>query len=142
MLRTIAYVLGFTALIVPGLSAHPALAVDVPFDFYAGNKVLPAGQYEFHRLGSLGKTFQITNRRGVSYGLYLSMQGQQLSGARSSLVFHRYGDSYFLKWVHGPSVGLALGKSQTEKERRITGVRLRRVIVTAGVLRPIPARGR
>lgn len=142
MLRTIVYGLGFTALTVPGLSAQPALVVDVPFAFYAGDKVLPAGQYESHRLGRLEKAFRIMNRRGVSHGFYLSMQDRQLPGARSFLVFHRYGDSYFLKWVHWPSAGLGLGESRTEKERRITRVRLRKVMVTAGVLRPIPARGR
>src|SRR5215831_16849717 len=74
-----------------------AVKARIPFDFTAGNKALPAGQYRVAAISDLA----MVNSHAV-----------QANAAPTStkLIFRRYGDQYFLYqvWVQGESRGREL----------------------------------
>lgn len=98
----------------PGF-AQADLEAAVPFDFHAGEAVLPAGVYTLD-IDNAGMVWiKCDDRRnsavvgsfGVGGGPYPS---------DSKLVFHRYGDEYFLSemWVEGRSAGRRLNRTPRE----------------------------
>jgi hypothetical protein len=108
-------------LFAPGsrASAQTTLRVvaDIPFDFRSGSEMMPAGKYEIKALSS-----HVLLVRGET------QNRSQLLIARSAitlkpsdhgkLVFHRYGNKYFLYqvWSSGQSDGFELPKGHAEKE--------------------------
>ncbi len=71
---------------------------NIPFAFVAGDRMLPAGQYTIN-LDSRSGLVQI--QPGEDLPLFLSARNCQfgVSEDRGSLVFHKYGESYFLRRV-------------------------------------------
>ncbi len=116
-------VITMIAAIVPAKaqSLQYKLTANIPFDFTITNKKLPAGKYSVVRA---------QNSNGDQVLLFSSADGhQQLSRltipvyARDVmkagvLVFHQYGDEYFLTeiWPAGGQTGRALPKSRAERE--------------------------
>jgi len=116
-------VITMIAAIVPAKaqSLQYKLTANIPFDFTITNKKLPAGKYSVVRA---------QNSNGDQVLLFSSADGhQQLSRltipvyARDVmkagvLVFHQYGDDYFLTeiWPAGGQTGRALPKSRAERE--------------------------
>jgi hypothetical protein len=93
------------------------LKVNIPFEFSVGNEALPAGEYTVRQRfqghlviqsadGSATKTFPTIGARASK------------TPNKSSLVFHRYGDEYFLSriWTTGDNTGHELFKSRAERE--------------------------
>jgi len=76
----------------PAVSALAEVRFNVPFDFTVGKVSLPAGSYS-----------------GLNPG--------QVSEA-TKLIFHRYGDQYFLAqfWNLGSETGYELPRSKAERE--------------------------
>lgn len=103
--------------------AQNAIAVNVPFDFVAGGKALPAGEYSV-RPSSTGNTLILIDRKDASVSALIithavvSLDTQ----TESKLVFNRYGDRYFLSqvWSEGNSQGRQLMKTTREKEVALT----------------------
>lgn len=99
----------------PANASSPELRADVPFGFSAGTAVLAAGSYTVARL--VGP--QVLVMRSQNAGVILSAQlGQSAKGGTSpKLVFHRYGDRYYLRqvWFRGTS-GYALPETPGERE--------------------------
>ncbi|MGC1415906.1 MAG: hypothetical protein WA817_11520 [Candidatus Acidiferrum sp.] len=99
--------------------AQEIMKVDVPFDFVAGNRSLPAGEYSVNVSGPM-HTLMLLNRDvsgasailGTNAVLAIEPQSQ------SKLIFNRYGDRYFLSqvWSEGSPSGRQLQKSAREKE--------------------------
>jgi hypothetical protein len=97
------------------------LTANIPFDFTVADKKLPSGKYSIGRAStSTGDlVLQINNVGGHST---LSRLTLPVATARpkdkGTLVFHRYGDQYFLYqvWPAGGSVGRALPKSRSERD--------------------------
>lgn len=91
---------------------------NIPFDFDAGNKSYPAGAYRVGSIGQASDNLSITGY-GLTSGLAIahSVQSNSPSGS-SKLVFHRYGDRYFLYqiWVAGDDTGRELPTTRVEKE--------------------------
>ena len=78
---------------------------DVPFDFIVGDKTIQAGRITAHGVsGALAGALSITN---FDKGELALRTGRRMSGADNSeqgkLVFHRYGNRYFLAqiWIPG-----------------------------------------
>ena len=90
---------------------------EVPFEFVANNVTLPAGQYLI-RDGSGGQLVKISNAKAAksvfAMTVGLSRKGNTEKG---KLVFHRYGNRYFLAeiWAAGERDGQKLQKSKEEK---------------------------
>ena len=89
---------------------------DVPFDFTVGDKTLAAGTYAIDAATAGGECVKFANTESNSAAVRLT---NQLDGKaeHSKLVFHRYGQRYFLAevWTAGGSQGRQLIKSRQER---------------------------
>ena len=109
----------------------------IPFDFYAAGKTLPAGQYLVARSTQTSAEGLVLRRTDGQGGVFVTTRASQASQIQqqSKLVFHRYGDEYFLSeiWTSGRSVGRELPISRQERslERQIAkqGVSKQKVAV-------------
>ena len=92
---------------------------DIPFDFVAANRTLPAGQYDVVN-GSSGQEIvkMISAEKGGSVFTLTNAIIANERAEQSKLVFRRYGNRYFLSeiWVAGETVGRKLLKSREEKK--------------------------
>ena len=89
--------------------------VDVPFAFLVNGQTLPAGHYIFAATDE--NHVRISNSKNA--GLYVATHGALRTNSDGSrLVFHRYGDTYFLSavWVSGNTTGRELARSRAERE--------------------------
>ena len=93
------------------------LTADVPFAFTSGSASMPAGRY---RLLQTPQHMLFLRSDDFKSARYLSaFPVRHLDFAdHSKLVFHRYGDKYFLfqVWVGGYSEGVQLRKSRPEQD--------------------------
>jgi len=94
----------------------------IPFDFTVGDKKLPAGEYTFSRLSFLNTTTMLISSVDSSTHLVQSTFGAQVLTPKneSTLVFHKYGDQYFLEqiWTGGEQEGTQLPESRDERSTR------------------------
>jgi hypothetical protein len=93
------------------------LKLGISFSFNVGDKTLPAGEYLFAPLND--KTIKIQNVDG--HHSVVVMTSSMISGSgsqRPKLVFHRYGDRYFLSqaWLRYSDAGRELFVSAQELE--------------------------
>jgi hypothetical protein len=99
------------------------LKVNVPFDFIVGETVLPAGDYDVQSTGPWGgKAISIHNVNSNAGTLVLSNSCQSAKTFDSSrLIFHRYGQKYFLAevWTVNAHIGrqMPIDQRQTELAR-------------------------
>jgi hypothetical protein len=108
----------FVALAAVSAYAHSdmRLKANIPFEFSVGNKVLPAGDY------TVTYIFQdvalIQSKDGSESQSFFTIPTVGATGHDSSLVFHRYGDQYFLAmiWRQGTNIGHELFESRAERE--------------------------
>ena len=95
------------------------MKADVPFNFIVDKTDVPAGQYMIQSVGATGTAVAIesSDRSLVKLVLPNSCESSQAQ-EKSKLVFHRYGDQYFLAqiWREGDNRGSELPKSQRENE--------------------------
>jgi len=91
--------------------------VTVPFDFKVAGKTLPAGEYIVRRStqdSTEGLLIQRTDSRASAFVLTKSVQAGAKQEA-SKLVFHRYGNQYFLSQVWTLGYGRELFMSGKER---------------------------
>jgi len=123
MKRKMLTLVGTLSLFVAAASAHAQtikVKGTIPFDFIVNRAILPAGQYMIESLGSVdGRTLLIRSSDMKPKASVNAFSLQSLNTCeRTKLVFHRYGDRYFLAeiWVAGNSSGHELPKSPREVE--------------------------
>ena len=97
------------------------MSAQIPFAFVVGDQTLPAGTYELRRLGDDRYVLRIQNvddRRDVAIFLTgLLDEGDSIR--QNQLVFHRYGDIYFLSAIISRYEGIARDLQPSEQERRM-----------------------
>ena len=95
-------------------SAHTVVS-NIPFEFIVADKTLPAGEYQVNR--ALGNALTIRTSNGDASASRLTNEIQPNKDKRARLVFHRYGDRYFLAevWTGAGDVGRQLLKSRQER---------------------------
>jgi hypothetical protein len=105
-------------LVAPAIAQQNAYIINVPFRFHVSAHELPAGKY---RIGMVAPG--IVQVRGVDHIVNAMFAAPQVG--RSShgsligeLVFHRYGQKYFLSrvWFQDVDAGYELNISNTERE--------------------------
>lgn len=80
---------------VPG-HAQALIKADVPFDFCVGGGMLPAGEYSIGRSGWSSQSLALSSpQRWIEILMPLSMDWRT-DFDTPKLVFHRYGNEYFL----------------------------------------------
>jgi len=97
------------------------LKANIPFDFTVSGKKFAAGQYSIVRL-NLSAGDQILSISSVddhtrAFPLTIPVD-TRVAKDKSTLVFHRYGDEYFLAqvWPAGATTGRAFFKSSRERQ--------------------------
>ena len=95
------------------------LKVVVPFGFNAGNTMLPPGLYDIQSTGNGYKVLAIRSMNSTAAVVLISHSCESLHPTdRTRLVFHRYGQRYFLSqvWLQGNHIGHQLPPSPREVE--------------------------
>ena len=105
-----------------GQSLAYKVKANIPFDFTVGEKKLPAGEYSLGRAQrSDDIAISIADVNGHTKAIRLTNATLTLHPkGKSSLVFHRYGDQYFLfqVWPAGGSIGREFPVSAAERAQR------------------------
>jgi hypothetical protein len=119
------------ALMASLFSAHAqsssALVADIPFEFAVGGKTLKAGEYSVRAFTTNGDALLISNQDSNDVVIRLTQSIQaRIVPERAKLVFHRYGQRYFLSevWTTGERTGRQLHKSNEERaiERQLAAI--------------------
>jgi hypothetical protein len=95
------------------------VAVSIPFEFSAGGKTLPAGDYWVRRsFVGANSIIRIDSRKDAS-SIYLPTHSVESNTIQESsrLVFTKYGEQLFLSqvWSAGRSTGKELNKTKSER---------------------------
>jgi hypothetical protein len=118
--KLIVLVVGLALLMTAGASAQTIhLKTDVPFKFIVGRTTFPAGQYELLSTGIGDNVLMIRSLNSKDAALVLSnlSESREVS-AQTKLVFHRYGQRYFLAevWMIGDNASRRVQASSWEVE--------------------------
>lgn len=102
------------------------LRAQVPFDFYVGDRLISAGDCRVTSVNADESGLRIDGNGGRQSAITLTNLKSASANAKANprLVFHKYGDQYFLAAVWGAEQdGRALPESKRErmlrKERRV-----------------------
>ncbi len=113
-----------TAVASANAQSAQKVVADIPFEFSVGYKVMPAGQYSVQTIVSAGDGLLIRSADGKSSALRMSEATERGDKSQARLVFHRYGERYFLAqvWSGSNNTGRQLTISQEECaiERELT----------------------
>jgi len=107
------------ALSAPAVAQHDPYLIHVPFSFNVNGQVLPAGEY---RIGIRPGALQIHGIDHVADAMFPAFDPHVNRPVRGpldgELVFHRYGQTYFLAqvWFQGADAGYELFVSSAERE--------------------------
>jgi hypothetical protein len=119
------------------------LTVDLPFGFQISGQQFPSGKYQV--TASPGQTAVLIRGVDCKRATFSLTNGIQSGTAseKSTLVFHRYGDRYFLSqiWLGGSNSGRVLMTSPAEREvaRRLAKSTPNSATEVAAVLGPLDA---
>lgn len=120
--------LTLSALMAAGLavsaSAQSEVAstkVTVGFDFIAGNKQLPAGEYRIRIVDNdgSGKLLRVESLDGKHSAIITGIQSSNRAGLKADQVkFNKYGDKYFLSTVRfgNEATVQQISRSRTERD--------------------------
>jgi hypothetical protein len=102
---------------VPLVSAQSKAKADVPFAFNAAQTQLPTGTYTVSVVE--GNLIQIRNDKTNKSVVMIAQHEESAKAQNPRLVFHKYGDKYFLAeaWC-GSGTGLEIPAGKLEREMR------------------------
>ena len=88
---------------------------DIPFAFTVANHALPAGRYTVTRFGETTLRISSPHNQGMVM-LTQAVEGKAPE-SKGKMVFHRYGDAYFLSevWVAANGTGRKLLQSRRKR---------------------------
>jgi hypothetical protein len=118
-LKQLVVVAIFAALACSGLHAQSVdLRATIPFDFHAGNKLLPAGEYEIHGEGPVVWLRAEDNGKPAFALMTIGAAAGLDSHQQARVEFNRYGNEFFLRTIWNPSIagGRQLLPTAREKE--------------------------
>ena len=97
------------------------VTADIPFDFTVGEKSMPAGKYIVAKHQNTSHLLVVTGKDSNKSAYAMFNDRTKTRGAEKTvLVFHRYGNEYFLSqmWAAGESTGTELPPSKAERKAR------------------------
>src|SRR5262245_32818454 len=114
-------IVGATFVSAQAQSLSNRITANVPFDFSIANKKLPAGKYSIvrARANSDDSVLAILDGDGHSKEIRVSIPVSSFEAKnKPTLIFHRYGDQYFLSevWSAGETTGRQFPRSSAERE--------------------------
>ena len=103
------------------------VTAQVPFDFIVADKTLRSGQYQVNEANSAGDAVAIRSIDGKESVMRLTSEtGPKAGELDAKLVFHRYGNTYFLAqvWMAGSITGRELPRTRQENaiERELKAI--------------------
>ena len=117
-LLAIAILVATVCMTNPNASAQEhGVQATVPFSFNFGSSHLAAGTYILNRTTE-SHILSIRNVESGTGVLALTMPIESADNNRSSLVFHKYGNQYFLSEVRCASCSMNVHMPQTKEEKR------------------------
>lgn len=120
MKRIAALALLTIACLATSTGAHAqtyGLNAKIPFDFTVGNTWMPAGEYRIS--APTNSTMQLRGTSNGSIATVVSNPGHHEAKSGSQLVFHRYGNRFFLNRIQcsgNSSLNLDIAQGKAEKE--------------------------
>src|SRR5262245_60732034 len=123
-LTKFALLVAASVLSTSGVLAQSAAKANIPFAFTLEQETMPPGIYtvslssqRYIELWSLDKKIHV-------FGMV--MPTDRVGGGESKLIFHRYGDQYFLSQVQGETGTHALKIPVSKQERQVQTLEARR----------------
>ena len=95
-----------------------ALRANIPFDFSVKGKLFPAGEYEIKRFSDGPDGLMISGLNNRQHAIFETEPVEaRKAPSRGELVFHKYGDSYFLSEIFagGEKAGRLLEPTRQER---------------------------
>jgi len=93
---------------------------NIPFDFIAGKKTLPAGEYTIERGTSNQRDLLLIRSADNRHALFLWAMDTiaRKTPTETDLIFNRIGDEYFLSkiWIAGEDTGREIREPRAERE--------------------------
>lgn len=116
-----------TAVVSANGQTSKRIVTNIPFEFVVGDHTMPAGQYEVRPMTIGGEALLISNRDANAAVVRLATQLPAIkSNTQARLVFHCYGQRYFLAeaWSGGDSDGKLFQRSRQERaiERELAAI--------------------
>jgi hypothetical protein len=116
LMLVVGLALGTAVVSAKGQSSTRVVA-DVPFEFIVADRTLPSGNYSVSTMFDNGHGLLIRSRDGKASAVRISTpligNGKE---SKARLVFHRYGQTYFLAQVwNGDPNGLELRRCNKER---------------------------
>ncbi len=113
------------------LAQSQTLQADIPFEFHAGEAVMPAGHYTIQPQAMPNVLVLRCYERNASAMIVTDGIKANKAPDKGSLVFNRHGEAYFLStvWTPGYSDGRSLRKTPKESEYQNAGVPVEHVSV-------------
>lgn len=93
------------------------IRANVPFDFAIAGKHLPAGEYRFYTQSN--ETIVIVSNVDKKVAVLSMAHWTDAVPGSPRLVFNKYGDSYFLRAIHCPSVAVNADFPQSKQEKQL-----------------------
>jgi hypothetical protein len=115
--------LGFFAVLMLAAAANAqtsrGIEVQIPFDFVAGKKQLPAGHYTVRRIRFDSESVLLIRGegKGAEAVVLTNSGGEEPTGA--SLTFRQHGERYFLAEVSIPGTASVRALTKTRAEREL-----------------------
>jgi hypothetical protein len=112
--------------LVSSLAALPAAAksvdgmrAQIPFDFHVGDRLVRAGAYTIKSMTADEQVIRLKSGKEIATTATNSGRERGNGEGRARLVFHKYGDQYFLSAVWGSdSTGRTLPETKRERNLR------------------------
>jgi len=99
------------------LAQERGIEANIPFAFSLNGRTLPAGHYTIASDSKTPEVLMIEDRNDSVHIMTLTMPGADESKKDNTLVFHKYGNQYFLTTIkaNGASMNCHLTTSKQEK---------------------------
>ncbi len=115
MKRLVLAILTVAAVALPACAQTTAAVGDIPFEFVAGNMIMPAGNYA---ISFPNERFTVALTGADRHTHVVNSNPKEIPSGmeQSQLVFHKYGDRYFLSEIRTPMGGREFPISRMERE--------------------------
>ena len=115
----LSFLVSLAAALPAAAKSVDGMRAQVPFDFHVGDRLVRAGDYTVKSLTADEQTIRLSSGKEIAITATNSGKERGNGEGRARLVFHKYGDQYFLAAVWGAdSTGRTLTESKRERNLR------------------------
>ena len=117
IVATVGFLIALSTVSAFAQTVNPVTA-KIPFEFSVNNRTLPAGNYTLGKMMSNSLVVVRSQDRKVAIASLATVTTNNKETAATQLIFHRYGNQYFLARIEmeGRENGLDLPKTKAERE--------------------------